>query len=203
MSTAHLARATAKVASPRARTLGGVERYRERTGWTPGLCTWAPCRASTVAGRLWCSPACSTAYRIANDTKFARAQVEHRDRGVCSTCGTDTRALARHLHSLARAVSLARFKRDPSGTWHQVDSPEAQDAARQLWDALRSAGVPVRPGETPTSQPPVLELPHLWEADHVQPVVKGGGGCGLDNLVTLCRACHGRKTRLARQETPA
>lgn len=36
---------------------------------------------------------------------------------------------------------------------------------------------------------------HLWEADHIVPVVHGGGGaCGLDNLRTLCRACHHRET---------
>lgn len=41
---------------------------------------------------------------------------------------------------------------------------------------------------------------HLWEADHVLPVVHGGGGsCGLDNLRTLCRACHtGATASLAR-----
>ena len=35
--------------------------------------------------------------------------------------------------------------------------------------------------------------------DHIVPVVHGGGGaCGLDNLRTLCRACHHRATaRLA------
>lgn len=29
-----------------------------------------------------------------------------------------------------------------------------------------------------------------WEADHIIPVSKGGGCCGLDNLRTLCRKCH-------------
>jgi 5-methylcytosine-specific restriction protein A len=29
-----------------------------------------------------------------------------------------------------------------------------------------------------------------WEADHVIPVVEGGGGCGLDGYRTLCRPCH-------------
>jgi hypothetical protein len=38
---------------------------------------------------------------------------------------------------------------------------------------------------------------HLWEADHIVPVVHGGGGsCGLENLRTLCRACHHRATAL-------
>lgn len=36
---------------------------------------------------------------------------------------------------------------------------------------------------------------HFWEMDHTKAVVLGGGSCGLDNLKTLCRPCHGRKTR--------
>jgi len=34
----------------------------------------------------------------------------------------------------------------------------------------------------------------LWEADHILPVVEGGGGCGLDNLRTLCTRCHRQAT---------
>lgn len=33
-----------------------------------------------------------------------------------------------------------------------------------------------------------------WEMDHRVPVVEGGGSCGLENLRTLCRACHRRET---------
>lgn len=35
----------------------------------------------------------------------------------------------------------------------------------------------------------------LWHADHVKPVVEGGGMCGLENLRTLCRWCHAGETR--------
>lgn len=34
----------------------------------------------------------------------------------------------------------------------------------------------------------------FWEMDHILPVAAGGGGCGLDNLQTLCRWCHLFKT---------
>ncbi len=30
----------------------------------------------------------------------------------------------------------------------------------------------------------------LFDMDHRTPVVEGGGSCGLENLRTLCRACH-------------
>jgi hypothetical protein len=34
----------------------------------------------------------------------------------------------------------------------------------------------------------------VWEADHRVPVWNGGGQCGLENLQTLCVACHRAKT---------
>jgi 5-methylcytosine-specific restriction enzyme A len=30
----------------------------------------------------------------------------------------------------------------------------------------------------------------LWDADHILPVVEGGGECDLDNIRTLCLRCH-------------
>lgn len=41
---------------------------------------------------------------------------------------------------------------------------------------------------------PWPEDARCWEADHIVPVVEGGGCCGLDNLRTLCCACHRRET---------
>ena len=34
----------------------------------------------------------------------------------------------------------------------------------------------------------------LWDADHILPVVKGGGECDLDNIRTLCLVCHRQAT---------
>ncbi len=30
----------------------------------------------------------------------------------------------------------------------------------------------------------------LWDADHIVPVCEGGGECDLENIRTLCLACH-------------
>ena len=38
----------------------------------------------------------------------------------------------------------------------------------------------------------------LWDADHIIPVVEGGGECDLANLRTLCLACHRRETAALR-----
>lgn len=37
------------------------------------------------------------------------------------------------------------------------------------------------------------------QADHIIPVVEGGGECGLDNLRTLCTECHRKATAALRQ----
>lgn len=40
---------------------------------------------------------------------------------------------------------------------------------------------------------------HLWQADHIVPVVEGGGECGLDGFRTLCTACHKSETAKLRK----
>jgi 5-methylcytosine-specific restriction endonuclease McrA len=34
----------------------------------------------------------------------------------------------------------------------------------------------------------------MWQADHIHPVGLGGGGCGLENIQTLCHRCHAQKS---------
>jgi len=41
-----------------------------------------------------------------------------------------------------------------------------------------------------------------WEMDHIRPVSRGGGLCGLGNYQTLCGACHNRKTTRQRRRAP-
>jgi 5-methylcytosine-specific restriction enzyme A len=38
----------------------------------------------------------------------------------------------------------------------------------------------------------------LWDADHIVPVIEGGGECDLDNIRTLCVACHREQTKRLR-----
>lgn len=39
----------------------------------------------------------------------------------------------------------------------------------------------------------------LWDADHIVPVVEGGGECDLANIRTLCLRCHREATAALRQ----
>jgi 5-methylcytosine-specific restriction endonuclease McrA len=38
-----------------------------------------------------------------------------------------------------------------------------------------------------------------WDADHILPVIEGGGECGLENMRTLCIPCHKKVTRELRR----
>lgn len=38
----------------------------------------------------------------------------------------------------------------------------------------------------------------LWDADHIVPVVEGGGECDLSNMRTLCVRCHREQTAALR-----
>jgi 5-methylcytosine-specific restriction protein A len=40
---------------------------------------------------------------------------------------------------------------------------------------------------------------NLWDADHVVPVVEGGGECDLSNMRTLCLKCHRETTAALRK----
>jgi len=41
----------------------------------------------------------------------------------------------------------------------------------------------------------------LWDADHIVPVIEGGGECDLSNIRTLCLRCHRRATLALRKRT--
>lgn len=44
---------------------------------------------------------------------------------------------------------------------------------------------------------------NAWNADHVTPVYKGGGECDIENLRTLCVACHAEVTAAQSKERAA
>ena len=44
---------------------------------------------------------------------------------------------------------------------------------------------------------------NAWQADHIIPVYRGGGLCGLENLRTLCTPCHQDVTRAQAKDRAA
>lgn len=122
--------------------------------------------------------ACLHWYKIRADPGYARRAVERRDKGVCALCGLDTRALAQRISALERSLGDGK----------------SLDSIRSLMQTH---------GYKPGRNWAFAEL-ITWEADHILPVVEGGGMCGLEGLRTLCLPCHHKESaalagRLARK----
>jgi 5-methylcytosine-specific restriction enzyme A len=126
--------------------------------------------------RKWCSDACVQAALIKLDPSIARQRVWQRDRGVCAQCGFDT-VRAEHVlrwlqhHALGSAFGTCR------------DADEAIHWLARHWG--------IRADQ--------WHIGHLWEADHIVPVIEGGGACELENYRTLCVLCHRAETRALRR----
>lgn len=156
-------------------------RQRERV-YRKGFCCWCqgPLPPPPSRRTSWCSDACVAEY-LAQDPKALREKVKERDRGVCAACGRDAEALAARIKAV-----LAPF-------WEYSAPWPAKKRALRLsrWlDRLKLTRS-------------TCSLRHLWEADHVVPVVEGGPNT-LGNLRTLCTPCHKAETRtLARRRAKA
>ncbi len=97
-----------------------------------------------------------------------RYLVYGRDRGVCARCQVDTQALKNKYYAIKKQNS------------HGFDIPDIEARA-----AFREAhGVPAS-----------RVSGDWWDADHITPVIEGGGECGLENYRTLCIPCHREVTK--------
>jgi 5-methylcytosine-specific restriction protein A len=114
----------------------------------------------------FCSPACVRGWKVRTDKAFARRMVFRRDKGVCALCGTD-------------CVGWLKTLREE---WRGIRADGDMERRKRNEASFRS------------SNPDFFRRESLWDADHVVPVVDGGGGCGLENLRTLCLFCHRKVT---------
>lgn len=147
---------------------------KERKVW---LCRWCrkPCPKHR---RSWCSDACETEYYIRTSPAAVRSHLRQRDKEICAVCGFDC----------AAAHSAWERLRDQDGN-AQFDfavQNMARAALEQFRAYLCSLGFDRR-GQTCSG--------FWWQADHIKPVVEGGGECGLDNFRTLCSPCHKKETK--------
>jgi 5-methylcytosine-specific restriction protein A len=157
-------------------------------GYKHGTCRYCG-EPAKPPRRYWCSQTCVDAYLVRASQKGAREAVARRDHGVCAQCGRDCASLS---EAVARVVR--RINRGANGYWRDTAAGASYEAwqatkawrirvAHALSDAARLSGW--GPLLSPSRRPLAT-----WEADHIVPVVEGGGGTGLDNLRTLCRPCH-------------
>jgi 5-methylcytosine-specific restriction endonuclease McrA len=95
-------------------------------------------------------------------------------------------------------------RRSPAFASAKVFSRDRGVCSSCGFDSLLMRRVLAHAGRSLRTKTPLCELQALgfnysgpmWETDHIVPVVEGGGGCGLDNLRTLCVPCHKLETAL-------
>ncbi|KAL4633575.1 hypothetical protein ACB092_04G132100 [Castanea dentata] len=117
---------------------------------------------------LFCNLGCYEEYRLRTSNQSIRQGLFEIEHGVCTHCQLDCHKLVKHI----RPLSLARRQ--------EYIEKVAPNVARRknLLDKLVN---------DPTEG-------NAWHADHIVPVYQGGGECRLENMRTLCIACHSEVT---------
>ncbi|NWV33869.1 ZRAB3 endonuclease, partial [Grantiella picta] len=124
------------------------------------------CPASPWDTRFCCL-ACQEDFSIRSSQSYLRSQVFQIEHGVCQGCQHN----AQELYLSVRDAPRSQRKQLLESSW-MSHLPLAQ-----LNEMIQS------PAEG-----------QFWQVDHIQPVYSGGGQCSLENLQTLCTACHRERT---------
>lgn len=119
------------------------------------------CKGSVLPPkRTFCSPKCIHEHRLRSDGSYLRYHVYQRDFGICAICNIDTSKIAQEL-------------------WKVKYNSNQHDILLKKYNITKTRKITLNKNGG-----------GLWDADHIIPVKKGGGLCGLDNLRTLCISCH-------------
>jgi 5-methylcytosine-specific restriction protein A len=161
-----------------ARRASAKTRYRDGKV----VCSCGCGRNPVPPRRNWFSDECVQAWRVRNDPGYARSLVYARDKGICAICGCNADLeLVKWLETAKESQRFiqAILRHTPRGTlWPEIDMER-----KRLWKRWKPAGAWNQFAKTG------------WQADHIVPVVEGGGQCDLSNLRTLCIPCHKQETK--------
>lgn len=113
---------------------------------------------------LFCELACYEDYRTRTSSRYIRQELFQIEHGICTNCKLDCHQLVKRL----RPLPLEKRR-----TYINKAAPELF-ARKNLLETLVN---------DPTEG-------NAWHADHIIPVYQGGGECRLENMRTLCVACH-------------
>lgn len=163
------------------RSAGGWVHPQRLTKGPNGRAMCRNCDTEVPKGRrTFCGDECVDQWRIRTDPGYARDAVYARDRGICAECGMDT-------DRVYEAISLAKRMIHNAG-WGQPRGQRDHKTGHGH-TLIGSIGSLVPSGRI-----------SVWDADHIVPVIEGGGECGIDNYRTLCIWCHREATKhLARR----
>lgn len=164
-----------------------LDRFARRQTWTHqglgptgrNLC-YCGCKREVGKGRSSTfDKGCVAWWRGHSDMNFIKSKVRARDKGVCALCDVDTYELRRQYGK--KLIAYVK-RRHPQ----RHDRELSADNAAYIVDRDPSAPSPPR------------GFPHFgrrwWEADHIVPVIEGGGGVDFTGYRTLCCRCHKAET---------
>ncbi|KAJ4960943.1 hypothetical protein NE237_020853 [Protea cynaroides] len=123
---------------------------------------------------LFCSLGCFEEYRIRTSQRSLREELFQIERGICGKCKLDCHKLIKCI----KPLSIAKRKEYIEKVAPKVASH------KNLFEKIV-----YEPIEG-----------NAWHADHIVPVYRGGGECRLENMRTLCVACHSEVTASQRME---
>lgn len=157
------------------------------------------CKEKPLKGRrtAFCSDECVHEFKLRMYGSYARHFVKQRDHGVCCLCGFDTEKARRILLLL-----MQKYDTYFTHLWHQslINYDDKCELTKQWTDRFQLYNWHPSYNAYKTLLVALgFRKQHLWEADHIKPVVFGGGESGLDNLRTLCVPCHRLETRKLRR----
>lgn len=167
---------------------------RGKLGRQSGQCTW--CGQPVPKGsRTWCSNACVEKFRARYDSAFLRSAVYRRDHGICAACGLDTVWFQQSF----RARTSLLPSGDTGDDWEIYCCLRRRLHWRDLIVRPVTRRGPMFGGQRiictclPCSMRRQASDLSSWDADHCTPLHLGGTN-DMNNLRTLCRACHKRVT---------
>ncbi|CAL5071925.1 unnamed protein product [Urochloa decumbens] len=163
----------------------GTTKERQYTqGWTiedeplcklcQGLCNGKLAKSPEYFEDLFCGLACFQEYRLRTSGSALRQALFQIERGKCSQCKLDCCKLVKHIKPLPME------KREE---YIRKAAPNIASRKKLLDKLVRE---------------PIDG--NAWHADHIIPVYKGGGECKLENMRTLCVACHYEVTKVQHKE---
>lgn len=119
--------------------------------------------------RTFCSAECIHEWRLRSNVSYLRKHLYERDLGICDICKLDTRQLKIKIEDAWRLTKRSSSSPSKSPVWAEF----LKIFNLSHGEAFRS----------------------LWQADHITPVIEGGGECGLDGVRTTCITCHKQLTK--------
>ncbi|PHT47685.1 hypothetical protein CQW23_11893 [Capsicum baccatum] len=123
---------------------------------------------------LFCSLNCCEEYHLRTNNRSIRNALFKIERGICTNCQLD-------CHKIVERIRALSFE---SREEYIIKVAPNLAKRKKLFQKL--------------VQDPIEG--NAWHADHIIPVYKGGGECRLENMRTLCVACHADVTATQHSE---